>query len=101
VNAGSDRPEQLSVLVELDAAEGLDPWIDSLPCPPWPLTAADLARRAGCHVETMKKILVDEEKRGHVVRDGNGWRATDGFQAQFGRGFKDMTLGSSLEDKAA
>jgi hypothetical protein len=27
--------EQLDLLTALDEAEGLDPWIESLPCPPW------------------------------------------------------------------
>jgi hypothetical protein len=27
--------EQLDLLTTLDEDEGLDPWIESLPCPPW------------------------------------------------------------------
>jgi hypothetical protein len=31
----TDHPSQLELQDEVDAAEGLDPWIRSLPCPPW------------------------------------------------------------------
>jgi hypothetical protein len=27
--------EQLEIVEELEAAEGFDEWLDSLPCPPW------------------------------------------------------------------
>lgn len=30
-----EKPEQLDMLDALDEAEGLDPWMDFLPCPPW------------------------------------------------------------------
>jgi len=30
-----EEREQLDLLTDLDAREGLDPWMDSLPCPPW------------------------------------------------------------------
>jgi hypothetical protein len=92
--------EQLNLLDAIDEAGGFDEWIPVLPCPPWPLTTAELARRAGCNAKRMETVLRDEERRGHVARDGEGWRVTPSFLHEFGRGFRDFALGSSVEDAA-
>jgi hypothetical protein len=35
MRANGDQPQQLDLVEALDEAEGLDPWISLLPCPPW------------------------------------------------------------------
>lgn len=84
--------EQLDVFEELDAANGFDGWVETLPCPPWPVTTEELARRCGHNVELMDRVLCEEEKRGNVERDGNGWRISKAFLQDYGRAFAHLSL---------